>query len=279
MSQFSDEAEAPPMWSLAGDRDRLYESAARCSFLYGSPPIIPGEASSSWLLRVALRHGVSVGRLCRQFGLYPSRADIDTYVTQPHPDELARLMLSDTETIRQAQQMARTLLADSTYRCLTKDNGQPIQRYCPRCLAEDPIPHYRNRWRLAFQLVCPRHICRMNRHCPGCGMAINLHAFADIVRGVPVSEALAFCPNCQQDLREVLVEDSSQIVIRGALDVQEFLWRLIVSGHFRHPRHGTISARCLLRSYLLVDPSAKEFEDSYCGMNWKVIFGPAGDSL
>lgn len=279
MNTCLEDVEATPLWSLAADRHHPHDPIGQRPCLFGSPPIIPGEASSSWLLRVAIQHGVPVRRLCREFGLYPVRADIDTYVTQPNPEELSGLTMSDTVIIRQAQQMARTLLADSTYRCLTKINGQPTLRYCPQCLAEDAIPHYRMRWRLTFQLVCPQHLIRLNTLCPHCGMAINKHDSTDTVHGVPVSEVLAYCPSCQQDLRGVSVEESSPVFIRGALDVQNFLWRLILAGQFNHPRHGTISARCLLHSYLIVDPSAGEFEDRYCGINWKVVFGPLGNSL
>ena len=41
--------------------------------------------------------------------------------------------------------------------------------FCPRCLDEDRVPHFRLAWRLGFNVVCPQHAVLYLDQCQECG--------------------------------------------------------------------------------------------------------------
>lgn len=247
--------------------------------LFDSPPMVRGEAISSWLYRVATRHGVSLRRLCADLKLYPPNADVDTYKRQPPSDRLALLTDTETEPIRFAQNIKDTLLVDPEYRCLTSGGGQPIARYCPICLNEDAVPHFRQKWRMAFNVVCQRHPIRLRSNCPHCGIRLD-----PLRRGAKHPSVLRTCPvvgchHCHGDLRTQSPScEFEASAHRWIVGKQEFLWQIIRSGRYQHPRFGTISARCLMQTYLIENrPEADEqrlARNCYAGLNWKALFGP-----
>ena len=68
--------------------------------------------------------------------------------------------------------IAPWLIPLGVYHRLRKRAG--IQ-YCPLCLAEDDVPYFRRRWRLAFYIACGKHHCQMESGCSLCGSPIAYH--------------------------------------------------------------------------------------------------------
>lgn len=68
---------------------------------------------------------------------------------------------------------------------------------CPQCLAEDDVPYFRRRWRLAFVIACPRHNYLVIDRCPDCGAPIRFHQSADYAVGGKIT----LCYKCLFDLR------------------------------------------------------------------------------
>ncbi|MBP1876339.1 hypothetical protein J2Z19_006089 [Ensifer adhaerens] len=76
-------------------------------------------------------------------------------------------------------------------------------QFCPRCLADDAQPYFRQRWRFATQVSCLIHGCGLRDRCPCCASRI---APFDQVELVPQH----FCAGCGFDLRR-----APNIVVRA----------------------------------------------------------------
>jgi hypothetical protein len=74
-------------------------------------------------------------------------------------------------------------------------------RYCPGCLAEQPIPYYRLSWRFLALSGCHTHGCRLLNACKHCGTPIPC---------LPSVPQLAHCSACRGDLRTCPTEPLPQ---------------------------------------------------------------------
>lgn len=91
-------------------------------------------------------------------------------------------------------------------------------QFCPMCLATDPIPFFRTRWRLTSSFICTEHECFLNNQCHFCKAPIQYHRLWAEYNRVDI------CPICESDLRvspihhapEQLVK--AQSVINDAID-------------------------------------------------------------
>jgi len=72
------------------------------------------------------------------------------------------------------------------------DKGRPM--FCPLCLATDPVPYFRTRWRLAMNTHCEIHACLLEQECPSCRLAVWPATAYTIERfsGLPLN----FCHMC-----------------------------------------------------------------------------------
>lgn len=51
-------------------------------------------------------------------------------------------------------------------------------QFCPICLATDPVPHFRKRWRIAFVTTCTTHGVLLRDRCAACDEPVHQHAAA-----------------------------------------------------------------------------------------------------
>lgn len=51
-------------------------------------------------------------------------------------------------------------------------------QFCPICLANDPAPHFRKRWRVAFVTSCTIHGVLLRDRCAACGEPVHQHGAA-----------------------------------------------------------------------------------------------------
>lgn len=106
-------------------------------------------------------------------------------------------------------------------------------QYCPLCLAEDKIPFFRLRWRLALSSCCPVHSCGLLDACPTCGQPAWPRSAS--LRGLYKNRAypVHICPVCETDLRNAPTESCVNAVdslVDGAnLTNQVLLNGLVVS--------------------------------------------------
>lgn len=177
---------------------------------------LPDELLSCWLVRLAHGHGLKVQTFCNL--IFGNRhqvwnRDIDrlapawllselSYRTGTPPEIVWNTTLRAYEGL-----LYRKLRLSGTLQWILplkmyhrKHEGHGLQ-FCPACLAEDTIPYFRKRWRVAFNTVCTRHGTMLLDRCPACASAIAVHRLdmgrPDTLEIGPVS----LCHECEFDLR------------------------------------------------------------------------------
>jgi TniQ len=164
-----------------------------------------GELFSSWLIRCANAHGWSLHSFCHHHwpGLQIWTRDIDHLAPIFLVDSLARHtgtspMRAHATTLRAFEGCVFTELKMNANTALIAPIGIHHRerkgfglRYCPCCLRDDPVPHFKKQWRLTFISSCTKHGVELLDSCSQCQKPIAPH------RG----EFLA-CHHCSFDLRE-----------------------------------------------------------------------------
>jgi TniQ len=175
------------------------------------------EILSSWLVRLAMAHGMKVHSFCSIS--FPQNAiwnrDIDKCANDDLLKSLSLLTATSIERVRE------TTLADLEGFLYEKHNTYgpnpwllPIgvyhrkriqfgMQYCSRCLSEDNIPYFRRKWRLTFMIFCEKHKVLLKDRCSSCQSPVNFHRneLGDFHK--LVSTSLTICHICHTDLREV----------------------------------------------------------------------------
>ena len=206
------------------------------------PHPLPDELLSCWLVRIAHAHRLKVQTFCEQvFGREKQvwNRDIDRLAPRWI---INRLSIQTGTSLADAHQTALTAYRSLLYP-RRKDSGilrwiLPLDmwhrkhmghglQFCPACLAEDPIPYYRKRWRLALYTCCTRHNAMMHDRCPACGAGVAFHRIELGCYGSADEGPLTFCHQCGFDLRGSPVvkpsfyEDSSRQVMLEVLHMFE----------------------------------------------------------
>lgn len=179
------------------------------------------ELLSNLLVRLAHGHGLKVQPFCdlifgNQYQIW--NRDIDRCAPDWLIDTLSEHIGKKKEAILQMSLRAyeekfyrryresgvlRWILPLALYHRTRRGHGL---QFCPHCLAEDSIPYFRKRWRVAFYTYCSRHKAMLHDRCPKCGAAIVFHR---IELGHPKYSgggALSQCFQCGFDLRNAAVD-------------------------------------------------------------------------
>lgn len=179
----------------------------------------PDELLSCWLVRLAHGHGLKVQTFCNlMFGNRHQvwNRDIDRLAPAWLVDELILRTGTSPEsawgtTLRAYEgilypkfRLSGTLqwiLALKIYHRTRQGYGL---QFCSACLAEDKIPYFRKRWRIALNTVCSRHGTMLFDRCPHCGAAVAFHRLD--MAGVEAIDVapLSYCHSCQFDFREAV---------------------------------------------------------------------------
>jgi hypothetical protein len=127
-------------------------------------PLVEGEALDSWLVRLAHRNGISVGRLLPVLGLDMKLLRgwrNHSLVWRLPPDLLRRI---ETQTGLPPHTLDQAVL----------DHYEPLgwkptvgSRYCPACLRLSGGT-WLLRWQLPYTFACTRHRCLLAAVCPAC---------------------------------------------------------------------------------------------------------------
>ena len=199
------------------------------------PRILPGEILSSWLVRTAHANGFQARAFCAdQLGYDREiwRRDIDHLA----PSNLIAQLSNKTGT--HLREIAATTLRSYEGIAFERfvEHGKtkwvlPLgvqgrkrrlygQQYCPVCLATDPVPYLRLRWRMAFQVVCTLHATLMADRCLTCGGALAPHRI-DAVLGAAwhARNVIRYCGHCHADLaRSAIPADAQALRLQRDLD-------------------------------------------------------------
>lgn len=195
------------------------------------PSAIEGESISSWRQRVGWENGY---RLFPVAAERTRRADPDTGQNEDDLNWVAALHgTSDTEisamTLRRFVGILVTRLASRSQPrwWLRARYGAPTPNFgpmfCPTCLEEDKIPHFRLIWRIGFLTVCSVHSRQLLDHCSRCGSAPWPSGCGRKTKVHPLFQSLRYCWHCGESLCEQpqpLIA-SSPLFLVDLLDVRE----------------------------------------------------------
>ncbi len=169
--------------------------------------ILPGEAISSWLIRVALAHGcdplVLTGVLWPKSRFWTTDPDrwigfeelkILSEYSGINAAEIEGAMLRAT-----AERVCINLRRQSVWPWILALGTRNRKRcggwqFCPECLAADEQPYFRLRWRFAWHTSCSSHNCTLLDSCPHCLAPIMPHLL------VAQDSLLSICPICRQKI-------------------------------------------------------------------------------
>jgi hypothetical protein len=180
------------------------------------PKPLPDELLSSWIVRVATANGIKLQTLARMlFGAdrTPWNRDIDrsapawlTRALSKHTGIPAGEILETTLMTYAGRLHPHPRISGHLGWVLTiRTNGTKRQafgqQYCPACLADDPIPYFRKRWRVALSTYCPVHRIELHDACPDCGSPV-MHYRGDFGRELKDAWPMSACHACRADLRD-----------------------------------------------------------------------------
>jgi hypothetical protein len=177
---------------------------------------LPDELLSCWLVRLAHGHGLKVQTFCNlTFGSRRQvwNRDIDRLAPAWLIDELCCRTGTSHDvalntTLRayegllyrhfQSAGALPWILTLKTYH--RKRRGFGLQ-FCPTCLAEDSVPYFRKRWRVACLTRCQKHGILLLDRCPSCATAVAVHRI-DMANSSRIENiGLSYCHACGFDLR------------------------------------------------------------------------------
>jgi hypothetical protein len=135
-----------------------------------APALLPDEALSSWMARIATRYDLTADTLMRH--LLANGADATKMIQSLDYQTAAPLEAAIVEaTGRPAVDFAGHRLPDLISRL---EDAWPRSKpaWCPHCVVEDVAAfgevYRRLTWRLGGMLLCPRHQCLLISECPRC---------------------------------------------------------------------------------------------------------------
>lgn len=212
------------------------------------PKLIYGELLSSWVTRIASGLGMSLKTFSGTLLPVPTafRNDMDRISDPDFFDALswgtqvpvASILASSLNShagilyTERGQSGPAEWIVDlgNSVRKRKKPRGLP---FCPECLANDPIPHYRKAWRYGFHAVCPRHGMLL-LSCPSCKAPYSFQSNA----GRQVS--MGRCHACGQAFSGARRTATDVALAAAILPVQERILRAVEEGWIELPSLGPV---------------------------------------
>jgi hypothetical protein len=201
---------------------------------------------SSWLARLAYRHGVTTLRLCRTlfYGEYGLNRDIDKLIK---PGQIELLAERTNTTIEEVQATTLASYKNILLTCLGTLNKEPwllpnrlLRDYdqygarhhhfnsgllfCPMCLRKNA--YFKKQWRLALSFVCTECGCYLLDTCPHCGSGNSFMEVEDVYGWNNVDQYMLGCHSCRKDVTECEV-DPAPVELVG---LQKHLYNIMECG-------------------------------------------------
>ena len=201
------------------------------------------ELFSSWLIRLAHSHTLSIESFCTS--LFGREANIwNRDIDKNAPDWIIEILVKATGT--EEKKIRRTLLK-SYENCIFEHlntNGSnkwiiPLGIYhrkrkklglvvCTECLKEDIEPYYRKKWRLSFLTTCTKHSIYLIDCCPQCLKPIIPHRVDMNKHLFPSKDIFTLCWYCEFDLRK---HENNKIAGKSLVSQQLFYEKIMKSGY------------------------------------------------
>ncbi len=179
--------------------------------------IQPDEAFSSWVVRVAERHGMSVQFLNHWLmgrGRQLFTEDVDRGAWQDFHNRIAKVTGLQSDEIRACTLRryegalwgilplhghARWVIPLGKHG--TARHGFGLQ-YCAKCLRDDETPYLRLTWRLACSVCCPLHGELLCDRCPCCKQPVAPHRWGCGRIAPADTSGITHCECCGNDRRQ-----------------------------------------------------------------------------
>ncbi|NJA90152.1 TniQ family protein [Rhodocyclus tenuis] len=207
------------------------------------PHPLDDELLSSWVIRLATANALKLKTFSRKkLGLPHDiwRRDVDQFANVKMVSHLAKLTGTPVERAflttlaayegslyekHTARGQQRWLLA------VGKGSAWLLhgQQYCPLCLATDPIPYFRRRWRLSLSFACLEHSVLLMDNCPRCKAPISFHGGDFHSLSLPDKPPMTSCCHCGTEWRH-MVSCLTQIP-QKLLITQEKIYRVLNENH------------------------------------------------
>lgn len=212
------------------------------------------ELLSSWLVRLAMRHGLKLHTFCSM--AWPKKSIWNRDPDKSADEELITVLSARTGC--PVERAGAATLAAYEGRLYERHNPygntpwiMPVGVYhrtrrhfglqfCPRCLDEDREPYYRRGWRLAFVTFCEQHRVPLSDRCPRCFEAVNFHRDEMGHRDQAMAHSLTRCHACKFDLRRTDAEPITKNEDARVVEFQERLAEALRRGWIEVPLHGPV---------------------------------------
>ncbi len=196
---------------------------------------LPDELLTSWIVRLAQASGLKLQPYCDvTFGRERSiwTRDFDKSVRDDFLDEFSQLTGVSFDrvlgtTLRSYEGIlyehhnphgnSKWILPLGVYHRTRRHAGL---QYCPLCLAEDQIPYFRRKWRLAFYTVCDRHGMLMHERCAQCAAPVAFFRRELGDRHKFEIDSLTLCHVCGADLSRAEARDPSVGDVQPLIQLQ-----------------------------------------------------------
>ncbi|HBN8384874.1 TniQ family protein [Pseudomonas nitroreducens] len=216
------------------------------------PQPMQDELFSSWLVRLAFSNHFPLHSFYS--GLLGFKGQIwNRDIDRSQPDQLLTLLSQATGQPLQVLQGMSLARYEGTFYQQLSSNGSiawllPLGifhrthklaglQYCPLCLNEDPLPYYRQPWRVALAVACKHHGCVMEDLCSRCKAPIIFHRHGVGRDKCPHVAQLRKCHACGADLGLSIPrypswpdERTLELSMALATDFEACPWRQIVQG-------------------------------------------------
>lgn len=195
------------------------------------------ELLSSWVVRLAMSHGLKLHTFCSV--AWPHKSIWNRDIDKSADADLIEVLREKTGVPR--ERVSDTTLATYEGRLYEKHNPygntpwiMPVGIYhrtrrqfglqfCPACLAGDAEPYFRREWRLAFITYCRAHKVLLSDRCPKCSAAVNFHRDELGDRNKIVADSMTLCHACKFDLRDAAADEFVQPVRESDVEFQRSL--------------------------------------------------------
>jgi len=211
------------------------------------PRPLDDELFSSWVIRLATANALKLKTFSRTKLDLPSdiwRHDVDRFANANMTSCLAKVTGTPVE---RAFSTTLAAYAGSLYEKHTAIGPQrwllPVgkgstwvlhgQQYCPLCLATDPIPYFRRRWRLSLSFACLEHRVLLMDKCPRCSAPISFHGGDFHSLSLPDKPPMTSCCSCRLEWRHMVT--CLPKIPQKLLITQEKFYRVL---HENHPLLG-----------------------------------------
>lgn len=197
--------------------------------LLGLPAIHSDEVFSSWVVRVMLSRKINKRKLLDEINWKEAIHLADLNSASFNLKQLVlRFNLIQVGLLERSFLQFDMPFVDSL--CLTMDifNRQPIFRFCPYCIAEEP--YIRKSWRYAFSYVCPDHGCLLLERCTECGESIDFEKLNISKMDDLDIHDLGFCLSCGARLSSQQPHRISDRTMNIVLDRQALMFSELSDG-------------------------------------------------